>query len=101
MLSPTDIQSIGDEIAIKWSDGSEDYFPMERLRAYSPSAENMGEQDLLGNTYGGDARKTFPGVRVDGWQQVGGYAILFSFSDKHKTGIYSFDYLKEISRRLG
>jgi len=99
-LSPINVQSIGEEIAIKWSDDSEDYFPMERLRAYSPSAENMGEQDLLGNTYGGDSRKAFPGVRVDGWQQVGGYALQFSFSDGHKTGIFSYAYLKEISRIL-
>ena len=42
MLSPTDIQSIGDEIAIRWSDGSENYYPMERLRAWSPSAETAG-----------------------------------------------------------
>ena len=81
-------------------DDTEDYFPMERLRAYSPSAENMGEQDLLGNTYGGDSRKSFPGVRVDGWTQVGGYAVAFTFSDGHRTGIYSYAYLKEISRVL-
>jgi DUF971 family protein len=99
-LAPTNVQIIGDELAIRWSDDTEDYFPMERLRAYSPSAENMGEQDLLGNTYGGDDRKVFPGVKVTGWQQVGGYALAFSFSDGHKTGIFSYQYLKEISRRL-
>lgn len=99
-VHPVNIVSIGEEIAIKWSDDSEDYYPMERLRALSPSAENMGEQDLLGNKYGGDTRQRFPGVRVDGWQQVGGYALLFSFSDGHKTGIFSYSYLKEISRFL-
>ena len=49
---------------------------------------------------GGDDRKSFPGVRVDGWAQVGGYALAFTFSDGHKTGIYSYGYLKEISRVL-
>lgn len=96
-LHPTDIQIIGSELAIKWSDDTEDFYPMERLRALSPSAENMGEQDLLGNTYGGDSRERFPGVRVTGWQQIGGYALLLSFSDGHKTGIYSYGYLKKIS----
>ena len=96
-LHPTDIQIIGSELAIRWSDESENYYSMERLRALSPSAENMGEQDLLGNTYGGDTRERFPGVRVTGWQQVGGYALLLSFSDGHKTGIYSYAYLKKIS----
>ena len=96
-LHPTDIQLIGSELAIKWSDDTEDFYLMERLRALSPSAENMGEQDLLGNTYGGDSRERFPGVRVTGWQQIGGYALLLSFSDGHKTGIYSYGYLKKIS----
>jgi DUF971 family protein len=99
-MHPEDIQAIGDEIAIRWSDGSEDFFPMERLRAWSPSAENMGEQDLLGKTYGRDARKHFPGVRVNGWQVVGSYAIAFTFTDGHKTGIYSYAYLKHLSQML-
>lgn len=96
-LHPTDIQIIGSELAIRWSDESENYYFMESLRALSPSAENMGEQDLLGNTFGGDTRERFPGVRVTGWQQVGGYALLLTFSDGHKTGIYSYAYLKKIN----
>jgi DUF971 family protein len=99
-MSPTNIQIIGEELAIAWSDGTEDYFPMERLRAWSPSAENMGEQDLLGNTYGGDSRKSFPGVRVNGWQVVGGYALAISFTDGHKTGIFSYQYLKHLAQVL-
>jgi DUF971 family protein len=96
-LHPQEIQSIGDEIAIRWSDQSESYFPMERLRAYSPSAENLGEQDLLGNTFGGDSRKHFPGVRVTGWDMVGGYGVLFAFSDGHRTGIFSYEYLQHLA----
>ncbi len=99
-MEPTDIQIIGEELAIRWSDASEDYYPMERLRAWSPSAENMGEQDLLGKTYGGDSRKHFPGVVVTGWQVIGGYALLLTFSDGHKTGIFSYQYLKHLSQIL-
>ena len=101
MLLPTDIQAIGSEIAIRWSDGSENFFPMERLRAFSPSAETAGEQDLLGHKIGGDDRTEFPGVRVTAWQYVGTYAVAFAFSDGHRTGIYSFDYLKRIAAALG
>ena len=39
MLTPVDIQIIGSEIAIRWSDGRETYYPADRLRAASPSAE--------------------------------------------------------------
>ena len=96
MISPKRIEAIGTEVAIIWSDGSEDYLPMERLRAWSPSAENTGERDLLGRQFGGTEQKTFPGVTVTNWRIIGGYAIQFDFSDGHNTGLFGFDYLKRL-----
>ena len=90
------IAAIGNEIAIAWEGGGESFISMEKLRAASPSAENVGEQDLLGNTYGGTAQKQFPGVTVKGWRMVGGYAVQFDFSDGHSTGIFPFDLLKRL-----
>ena len=98
MQTPSNIQLIGQEVAIIWSDGTETYFPMEKLRAASPSAENIGERDILGNRYGGDGPKTFPGVTVTGWEKVGNYALRFDFSDGHRTGLYSYDYLLDLAR---
>jgi DUF971 family protein len=96
MHVPVNIQLIGDEIAIAWDDGAESYLPCERLRAASPSASNQGERDILGNQYGGDGPKQFPGVTVVGWERVGNYAIRFDFSDGHNTGLFSFDYLRAL-----
>ena len=67
----------------------------------SPSAENMGERDLLGNQYGGDGPKEFPGVRAISWKPAGGYAIQFTFSDGHNTGLYTYEYLKKLAEKLG
>jgi len=91
--NPLNIQLIGPEVAIAWDDVVETYFQGEDLRAASPSAENIGERDILGNQYGGDGPKKFPGVSVLGWEQVGNYAIRFDFSDRHRTGLFSYDYL--------
>ena len=96
MTRPSNIAAIGNEIAIAWEDGTETYIPMERLRAASPSAENTGERDLMGKVYGGTNQKTFPGVTVKGWKIMGGYAVQFDFSDGHCTGIYPFDYLRNL-----
>jgi DUF971 family protein len=95
---PTNIAAIGTDIAIAWEDGAESFISMEKLRAASPSAENIGEQDLLGNTYGGTAQKHFPGVTVKSWRMIGGYAVQFDFSDGHCTGIYPFDMLKQLGK---
>jgi len=97
MTGIKDIQAIGEEIAIRWQDDTESYITMSHLRARSPSAETQGEKDLLGKQIGGSQGKgDYTGVTVTGWNPVGGYAIQFFFSDGHKTGIYSFDYLKSI-----
>lgn len=101
MTGIAQIQLIGTEVAVKWRDGSESFYPMDRLRALSPSAETQGERDLLGGQISPDQRdRDFSGVTVTGWQPVGGYGIQFRFSDGHRTGIYTFDYLKEIESTL-
>ena len=97
MHAPTNIQIIGREVAIAGADGAESFVEFERLRAASPSAANMGERDILGNQYGGDGPKKFPGVEVVGWAVVGNYAIRFDFSDGHNTGLYSYDYLRKLA----
>lgn len=99
MVTPKDIQVVGDEVAVLWSDGHEDYFKMERLRRASPSAENLGEADLFGNVRGGDSRKEFPGVRVEDWDFVGNYAVRFIFNDGHSTGLYTYRYLRALGEQ--
>ena len=99
-LKPEQIALIGNEVAIKWNDGEEDFFPMDFLRAASPSADTMGEKDIFGNVNGGSGNKEFPGVVVHRWEMVGGYAIRFIFSDRHNTGLYSFDYLRQLGVKL-
>lgn len=98
MIEIEDIQFIGNIVAIRWKDGSEDYYRMDKLRALSPSAETQGERDLLGNEMMEvDHGQDFDNVTVTKWNAVGGYALQFHFSDGHNTGIYAFDYLKAIA----
>lgn len=98
---PEDLQLIGREIAVRWPDGREDYLPCEFLRAESPSAENIGEKDIFGNQYGGhQGPRVFPGVVVEGWDYQGNYAVRFDFSDGHRTGIYSWEYLRRLGDRI-
>ena len=97
MQPPKEIQSIGSEIAIAWADGKESYYPMPYLRANSPSAETKGEVDILGHRHGGHEPREFPDVSVTSWEFIGNYAVRFIFSDGHGTGLYSWDYLREIA----
>jgi len=96
MQTPVNIQIVGDEVAIAWSDGAESYLRHELLRRASPSAETQGERDVLGNQYGGAGRADYAGVRVLGWERIGNYAVRFDFSDGHGTGLYTYDYLRKL-----
>jgi DUF971 family protein len=37
-----------------------------------------------------------PTAEIEGVEPVGGYALRFNWADGHRTGIYSFDYLREL-----
>jgi DUF971 family protein len=98
-----DIQQVGNELAIKWDDGGEDFISLEKLRRCCPCAGCKGETDIMGNVYKNPETvltpKAFELVRIAG---VGGYAIQPVWADGHSTGIYSFDYLKRVaSEKLG
>ncbi|WPJ95280.1 DUF971 domain-containing protein [Coraliomargarita algicola] len=99
-MKPKDIQLIGSELAIVWEDGSESYFPTEFLRKHSPSAQNKGEVDILGNQYGGNGPTEFPGVTITGWDFQGNYAFRPIFSDGHSSGLFSWEYLRKLESEL-
>lgn len=97
-MKPLDIQPIGEELAIKWEDGSESFVSLKKLRRYCPCAGCKGEVDIMGNLYKGpdkalDAR-AFQLLRV---ANVGSYAVQPIWADGHATGIYSFEYLKNVA----
>jgi len=97
-MRPLDLQIIGQELAIKWNDGSESFVPLEKLRRHCPCAACKGETDVLGNVYKTtgaplDAR-AFVLVRAS---PVGGYAVQPLWADGHSTGLYPFDYLKRLA----
>jgi DUF971 family protein len=96
MLTPLDVQFIGSEVAIRWDDGRESYITFAKLRAASPSAEVRGERDIFGQQYGGEAPRSFSGIEATGWEKVGNYAIRFDFSDGHRTGLYSYELLRQL-----
>ena len=62
-----------------------------------PERGQPGGAGHLGTQYGGRGPRSFPGVRVVGWEKVGNYAIRFDFSDGHRTGLYTFDYLRKLA----
>jgi DUF971 family protein len=96
-MRPLDIQPIGQELAIKWDDGSESFISLEKLRRACPCAGCKGEADIMGNLYKGPEQALNElAFRLRHLAPVGTYAIQPTWADGHATGIYSFDYLRHL-----
>src|SRR4051794_38544034 len=93
-----------EKLEIEWSDGTTSVYPISLLRGRCPCAACKNERELeqkekaskkLGlKILKGD--HTAP-LAVINAELVGGYAIRLDWSDGHGTGIYSWQYLREIA----
>jgi DUF971 family protein len=97
-LEPTNIQQIGDELAIAWNDGTESFLRLETLRRACPCAACGGEPDVLGNVSGPHVTYTDQSFQLVGFDLVGGYALQPRWADGHSSGIYSFAYLRRLAQ---
>jgi DUF971 family protein len=92
-MQPTDIKLHRKTgiLELKYEDGGIYSLPAEFLRVNSPSAE------VRGHGPGQEVLQTGKvDVKIDNLDAVGNYAIRLHFSDDHNTGIYSWDYLREL-----
>jgi len=96
-LRPEQVQIIGKELAIAWSDGVESYFDLERLRRACPCAVCGGEPDVMGKVIRPNNEYTPASFELRGYDFVGGYGLQLRWQDGHSTGIYSFDYLRRLA----
>ena len=96
-LELKNVQLIGEELALLWADGTESFFPLERLRRACPCASCGGEPDVLGNISRPDVSYSDKSFELVGWQLIGGYALQPRWGDGHSTGLYSFQYLRRLS----
>jgi DUF971 family protein len=92
---PTELRLHKDRKALTVAfDSGESYtLSAEYLRVKSPSAEVQGHSE--------EERKTVPGkvnVMILEVIPVGNYAVRLVFDDMHSTGIFGWDYLRELGR---
>jgi len=91
---------IGNELALRWSDGVESYLPLKFLRKRCPCAVCAGETDLLGNILKDETALNLKSFQLKRCRQIGGYAIQPEWGDGHQSGIYSFSYLRSLVPEL-
>lgn len=95
-LQLVNLQVIGRELAIAWSDGHETYVPLETLRRSCPCAVCNGEPDVLGRGEKPRVNYTAKSFDLDSYEMVGGYGWQPKWADGHAAGIYSVAYLRQL-----
>ncbi len=85
---PTEIKlhQKSNELEVAFADKQRFHFSCEFLRVYSPSAEVRGHGEGQGVLQVGKEN-----VTIEKIEPVGNYAVKLVFSDKHDSGIYSWD----------
>ncbi len=92
---PTELRLHKDRktLTVAFDSGESFDLPAELLRVRSPSAEVQGHSP--------DERKIVAGkknVVILEIRPIGNYAVRLVFDDMHSTGIFSWDYFRDIGR---
>jgi DUF971 family protein len=92
---PTELRLSKDKktLVIAFDNGERYELAAEYLRVKSPSAEVQG--------HSAEERKTVPGKRdvmILEVLPVGNYAVRLVFDDMHSTGIFGWDYLRDLGQ---
>ncbi len=96
-IAPKEVKGDGSNMVIEWEDGLTSKIPFEELRVKCPCAtcvdETTGQRVITPD-------RIQAGVSPQAVNQVGRYAVQIKWSDGHDTGIYSYNYLRELSESL-
>ena len=90
---PTEIRLLdqGRFLEISFDDEASSMLSAELLRVRSPSAEVQGHSQKDQKTIGGKRD-----VKILSVTPVGNYAVRLDFDDSHRTGIYTWRYLRQL-----
>lgn len=90
---PTELRLDKDKriLTVSFDDGKSFTIPAELLRVLSPSAEVQGHSPEQRVTVAGKRN-----VGITRLEPVGNYAVRIVFTDGHDTGLYVWEYLREL-----
>lgn len=103
---PVDVKvhvTTGQGVEITWSDGHTSRYDFPFLRDHCPCAlckDEREKKEHAAATIGGSGGAVLPmfkpRVTAKTASAMGNYAVQIIFSDGHATGIFSFEYFREI-----
>ena len=93
-LEPRDMQWLEKGVlGIEWTDGHQGVYPVRFLRQQCPCAACVDEWTGERRLQSDDVPLL---IMLQDAESVGRYALKFTFSDGHESGIYSFSLLRRL-----
>ena len=83
-------------LIIVWKDGERSEFSLAELRRVCPCATCRSERDKEAENPLRVLKSDPTGVRVTAARLIGNYAVQFTWSDGHDTGIFDFGILRSL-----
>lgn len=86
-------------LQIAWSDGRVCVYPLSQLREACPCVECRGGHQKMGREHDpDDILKLIPrrSYRIQALERIGNYALQPVWDDGHKTGMYTWEYLRRL-----
>jgi DUF971 family protein len=88
------VRDEGRNMYLQYEDGENFLLRAEYLRVESPSAEVKGHAGVGGTLPTGKRH-----IKISAVKPVGHYAVAIHFDDGHDSGIYTWEYLRHLSRQ--
>lgn len=92
---PTNIRVLNDERAVEihWPDGLVRRLPFKFLRGRCPCAGCVDEMTGIRTL---DVESIPPTIKPESLSVSGNYALKILWDDRHDTGLYTWEYLREL-----
>ena len=98
-MKPKKIEIKDNNLVIEWDDDSKSLISLKYLRDECPCAGCKGETVLLKTYRPPEIKNITTGMyKINDIKIVGGYAIQIFWKDGHNTGIYSWEYLRDLEK---
>ncbi|MBI3909660.1 MAG: DUF971 domain-containing protein [Armatimonadetes bacterium] len=98
VIEHADLNDTGDTLLIEWGDGHRSSYPLPYVRRHCPCAtcRTLREQARENPLMVLPQNVTQPSAVMVGVEPVGRYGMRIAWEDEHDTGIYTFEYLREL-----
>lgn len=102
-VGPEHVEIVGAFLAVRWKGGAESVVSLEALRRNCPCAQCAGEPDVTGAIRRPMHASALSAASFEarGIERIGSYAVALEWGDGHRTGIYTWDLIRQLASAEG